>query len=89
MVPSLFFILGKLSVSLSARHVSCLDAEEEGEGEEERKQEAVEWKEAGAASRGIQGRGLSQEKDDEDDLPDESSAKRRSSKVNKKKGGDQ
>jgi ubiquitin C len=63
--------------------------EEEGEGEEERKQEAVEWKEAGAASRGIQGRGLSQEKDDEDDLPDESSAKRRSSKANKKKGGDQ
>jgi hypothetical protein len=32
---------------------------------------------------------LSQEKDDEDDLPDESSAKRRSSKANKKKRGDQ
>ena len=36
--------------------------------------------------------GLSQEKDDEGDLPDESSActaKKRRSKVNKKKGGDQ
>ncbi len=32
---------------------------------------------------------MSQEKDAEDDLPDESSAKRRSSKANKKKGGDQ
>ena len=39
-------------------------------------------------SQGLQGRGLSQEKDDEDDLADESSAKRRSSKANKKKGGD-
>jgi large subunit ribosomal protein L40e len=55
----------------------------------ERKQEAAERKEAGAASRGIQGRGLSQEKEDEDDLPDKSSAKRRSSKANKKTGGDQ
>ena len=63
--------------------------EEEGEAEEERKQEAAERKEAGAASQGIQGRGLSQEKDDEDDPPYESSAKRRSSKANKKKGGDQ
>jgi ubiquitin C len=65
------------------------EKEEEGEEEEERKQEAAERKEAGAASQGIQGRGLSQEKDDEDDLPDESSVKRRSSKANKKKGGDQ
>jgi ubiquitin C len=65
------------------------ETEEEGEEEEKRKQEAAERKEAGAASRGIQGRGLSQEKDDEDDLPDESSAKRRSSKVNMKKRGDQ
>jgi hypothetical protein len=32
---------------------------------------------------------LSQEKDDEDDLPDESSAKSRSSKTNKEKEGDQ
>jgi ubiquitin C len=63
--------------------------EEEGEEEEERKQEAAERKEGGAASRGIQDRGLSQEKDDEDDLPDESSDKRRSSKANKKTGGDQ
>ncbi len=45
---------------------------------------------AGAASQGIHGRGLSQEKDDEGDLLDESSAKRRSSsKANKKKRGDQ
>jgi ubiquitin C len=62
---------------------------EEGEEEEERKQEAAERKEAGAAPQGRQGRGLSQEKDDQGDLPDESSAKRRSSKANKKKGGDQ
>jgi ubiquitin len=65
------------------------ETEEEVDEEEKRKQEAAERKEAGAASRGIQGRGLSQEKDNEDDLPDESSAKRRSSKVNMKKGGDQ
>jgi hypothetical protein len=65
------------------------EEEEEGEEEEERKQEAAERKEAGAASRGIQGRGVSQEKDYKDDLPGESSAKRRSSKANKKKGGDQ
>jgi hypothetical protein len=32
---------------------------------------------------------LSQEKNDDDDLPDESSAKRRNRKVNKRKGGDQ
>ena len=64
------------------------EREEEGEEEEERKQEAADRKEAGAASQGIQVRGVSPEKDDEDDLPDESSAKR-SSKVNKKKGGDQ
>jgi hypothetical protein len=63
--------------------------EEGGEEEEERKQAAAERKEAGAASQGIQGRRLSQEKDAEDHLPAESSAKRRSSKVNKKKGGDQ
>jgi ubiquitin len=63
--------------------------EEEGEVEENMKQEAAERKEAGAASKGIQGRGLSQEKDAEDDLPDESSDKRRSSKANKKTGGDQ
>jgi ubiquitin C len=63
---------------------------EEKRGEEEgHEEEAAEKKEAGAASQGIQGRGLSQEKDDEDDLPDESSAKRRRSKVHKKKGGDQ
>jgi ubiquitin C len=61
--------------------------EEEGEEEEERKQEAAERKEAGAASQQRQGCGLSQEKDAEDDLPDESSAKRRSSKANKKRGG--
>ena len=63
--------------------------EEEGEEEEERKQEAAESKEVRAVSRGIQGHGLSQEKDDQDDLPDESSAKRRGRKANKKKGGDQ
>jgi hypothetical protein len=63
--------------------------EEEGEEKEERKQEAAERKEAGAALQGLQGRGLSQGKDDQDDLPDESSAKTRSSKANKKKGGDQ
>jgi large subunit ribosomal protein L40e len=62
---------------------------EEEEEEEERKQEAAERNETGAASQGIQGRGLSQEKDYEDDLQDESSAKRRSRKANKKKGGDQ
>ena len=62
---------------------------EEEEEEEERKQEAAERKEAGAASQGLQGCGLSQEKDAEDDLPDESSAKKRSSKAKKKKGGDQ
>ena len=62
-----------------------MEFEEEKEGEE-RKQESAERKAAGAASQGIQGRGLSQEKDDEDDLPDESSAKRRSSKANKEKG---
>jgi hypothetical protein len=62
-----------------------VEFEEEKEEEEERKQEAAERKEAGAAPQGIQGRGLSQEKDDEDDPPDESSAKRRSSKANKKK----
>jgi ubiquitin len=62
---------------------------EEKEEEEERKQEAAKGKETGAASQGIQGRGLSQEKDDKDDLPDESSAKRRRSNANKKKGGDQ
>ena len=53
--------------------------EEEGEAEEERKQGAAERKEAGAAFQGLRGRGLSQEKDDEDDLPDESPGKRRSS----------
>ncbi len=53
-----------------------MEFEEEKEGVE-RKQEAAERKAAGAASQGIQGRGLSQEKDDEDDLPDQSSAKRR------------
>jgi ubiquitin len=63
--------------------------EKEGEEEEERKQAAAGRKEAGATSQGIHGRGLSQEKDAEDDLPDESSAKRRSSKANTKKGGDQ
>jgi hypothetical protein len=40
------------------------------------------------ASQGIQVRGVSPEQDDEDDLPDVSSAKS-SSKVNKKRGGDQ
>jgi ubiquitin C len=65
------------------------EKEEEGEEEEERKQEAAERKEAEATSQGLQGRGLSQENDDEDDLPDESSAKRRISKANKKRGGDQ
>ena len=55
---------------------------------EERKQEAAERKEAGAESQGIQGSTLSQEQDAEDDLPDESSAKRRSRKAKKKKGGD-
>jgi ubiquitin C len=65
------------------------EKEEEGEEEEERKQEVAQRKEAGAASQGLQGRRLSQEKDAEDDLPDESSAKRRSSKANKEKGGDQ
>ena len=64
------------------------EKEEETE-EEERKQEAAERKAAGAASQEIQGRGLSQEKDHEDDLPDESSGKTRSSKANKKRGGDQ
>ncbi len=45
--------------------------EEEGEEEEERKQEAAERKATGASSQGIQGRGLSQEQDAEDGLPDE------------------
>jgi hypothetical protein len=58
---------------------------EEEKEDEERKQEAAERKAAGAASQGIPGRGLSQETDGEDDLPDESSAKRRSSKANKRK----
>jgi ubiquitin C len=62
------------------------EEKEEGEGEE-RKQEAAERKEDGAASQGIQGRGLPQAKvDDDDDLP---AAKRKSSKAKKKKGGDQ
>ena len=61
-----------------------MEFEEEKE-DEERKQEAAERKAAGAASQGIPGRGLSQETDGEDDLPDESSAKRRSSKANKRK----
>ena len=49
-----------------------VEFEEEKEEEEktERKQEAAERKEAGAASRGIQGRGWSQEKHDQDDLPE-------------------
>jgi ubiquitin C len=66
-----------------------VEFEEEKEEEEEGKQEPAEMKAGGAASQGIQGRGLSQERDDEDDLPDESSAKGRCSKANKKKGGDQ
>jgi hypothetical protein len=41
---------------------------EEGEEEKKRKHEAAERKEAGAASQGIQGRGISQERD-EDDIP--------------------
>ena len=41
------------------------------EEEEERKQEAAERKATGASSQGIQGRGLSQEQDAEDGLPDE------------------
>jgi hypothetical protein len=46
--------------------------------------------EAGAAAGGVSvKRVLSQEQDADDDLPVESSAKRRSSKANKKKGGDQ
>jgi len=73
----------------AAAGVVSVEFEEEKEEEEERKQEAAERKAAGAASQGIHGRGLSQEKDDEDDLPDESPAKRRSSKANKKRGGDQ
>ncbi len=57
------------------------EKEKEGMEEEKRKQEAAERKESGDESQGMQGRGLSQEKDD-------SSAKRRSSKANKKRGGD-
>jgi hypothetical protein len=64
------------------------EEEKEEEGEE-RKQEAAERKEAGAASQGLQGRGLSQQKDTEDHLPDESSDERTSSKAHKKKGEDQ
>ncbi len=63
--------------------------EKEEEEEEKRKQEDAERKEAGAVPQGIQHRGLPQEKDDQDDLPDESSVKRRISKANKKKGGAQ
>jgi hypothetical protein len=43
---------------------------EEEKEEEERKQEAAERKAAGAASQGRQDRGLSQDKSDEDDLPE-------------------
>ena len=39
---------------------------------------AAERKEAEGMSQGIQGRGLSQEQDDDDCLPDESPAKRKS-----------
>ena len=59
-----------------AREISCAYsywcAKEEYE---ERKQETAESKKAGAASQGMQCHGLSQEKDDEDDLQDESPAK--------------
>ena len=56
-----------------------MEFEEEKEDEEERKQEAAERKATRTVSQGMQGRGLSQEKDDEGDLSDESSVKRRSS----------
>jgi hypothetical protein len=51
---------------------------------EERRMKA----EGAGTSQGIQGRGLSQEKDDDDGLPDESPAKRKSTSK-KKKAGDQ
>jgi hypothetical protein len=56
----------------------------------QREQGAAERKKAEGAVMppGIQGRGLSQEKDDDDGLPDESSAMRKS-KSKKKKAGDQ
>jgi hypothetical protein len=67
----------------------------EGPAEEERKpQEVVDRKEARTSRdlyplslKGYKAAGWG--KDDEDDLPDESSAKRRSRKANKKRGGDQ
>ncbi len=66
-----------------------MEFEEEKEEGKDRKQEAAERKDAGAASQGLQGRGLSQQKDTEDRLPDESSDERTSSKAHKKKGEDQ
>jgi ubiquitin len=87
---TLHLVLGSTEAEEAGAAAAVVRVEFEVEKEEEeRKQEAAERKAAGAASQGIQGRGLSQEKDDEDDLPDESPAKRRSSKANKRKGGDQ
>ncbi len=61
-----------------------------GKVEERGKQGAAERKKAEGAgtSQGIQGRGLSEEKDDDDGLPNESPAKRKS-KSKGKKAGDQ
>ncbi len=61
-----------------------------GQEEDGSKQETVERKktEGAGTSQGIQGHGLSQEKDDDDDLPDESPSKRKS-KSKRKKAGDQ
>ena len=70
----------KKTDKVAAVVVAAALKERQGRGggkEGERKQGAAERRKAEGASQGIQGRGLSQEKDD-DVLPDESPAKRKS-----------
>jgi hypothetical protein len=62
-----------------------------GEAEKGGKQGAAERKKAEGVgtSQGIQGRGLSPEKDNDDGLPDESPSKRKSKPIEKQKAGNQ